>query len=438
MITTDDPVTVAELSALGAALGGLDAARASAAAGLEPRHFRHPDGQAIYAAAAQLAAAGAEITPAAVIAALGAAGKLREGMAALVRELPGHAAADPAAAARQVLDAWHLRQMRGALSEASGLAEGTDAAEAAARIRALIDAATVPPGTAQLPGPRELLDTVFDQMQDGTDPAIPTGLPELDEACGIRRRQVVIIAGRPGSGKSVLGAGIADHVATELELDVLYSSLEMDAGMLTMRRVSRAAGVPFGRLVRHQLTERDWELARQAYPVLSSAALHIDDTRRAGIPQIRARLAALERAGTPAAVHVMDYAQLAATTPAASREQEVAAFSREYRDLCGEFNVAGILLAQLNRGPEGRRGGRPEVRDLRESGALEADADAVWLLHPEPDGRPGTVDVIIGKSRFGPLTTVPLTFQGHYSRITSARAAQPPGPWSPSGLHVVK
>lgn len=422
-----DPVAVCERAVLGACVGSLDAAR-EAAGVLEPRHFRHSAYAAVFTAVTRLAAAPVPVVePAAVIAELGAGGFGDWDPAPLVYDLAGHAG-DIRHHAPLVLAAWQQRNLRAALAAAADMAEADrwDPQVTPGQIRDLIsDAATVT-GPSRLRDPAELLAGVLGSLEDGAPPALPTPYPELDELTGgWGPGQMIVVGARASIGKSLLATCMADHVGTGLDLPVLYSSPEMTERELTLRRISAAAGVPYTRLVRYQLTDGDWDRIRDVHAHLAASSLRIDDTSPVSLTQIRGRLGELARAGTPAALHVLDYLNLVQAPRAESRTQAVAAVVRGYREICREFGIPGLLLAQLNRGPEERRSRRePQLADLKETGELEQAADVVLLLHRPA---PGEMEVIVAKNRQGPTGEVTLRFEGHYGRITSQASA-----WSPS------
>lgn len=430
-----DPVTVAEVAVLAAVVSSLDAARDAIAARLEPRHFRHPHHRAVYAAVHRLATADDPVVePAAVITELGGAldGDGKPGGAAFVGSLPPGKPDTVRHYAERVRTAWQHRNLRGALAEAADLAapERWDAAATPAQIRALIDEATAP-APAELSDPAAMLQAAVDALENGADPALSTGYPELDAVTGgVRPGEVVIVAARTNVGKTLLGLCMAEHIGTELDVPVLYSSLEMRARQLQFRRLAAAARVPLSRLVAYAAQDRDWDKIGNIYPHLTASQLRIDDTPVQTMAHIDARLTQMARAGTPAAAHFLDYAQL--VLPAdlrLPREQQVAAISREYGAIAKRHNAACVMIAQLNRGPEHRRTGRPQLADLRESGSLEQDADVVILLHRDTDKDGKQTDdvwAIVAKNRYGPLETVKLNFQGWFGRIGSNVR-----PWTP-------
>ena len=282
---------------------------------------------------------------------------------------------------------------------------------------------------------------MLSRLEDAGEPGLTTGYTDLDLALGgLRPGNLIVIGGRPGHGKSLLGLCIADHVGTRLGLPVLFSSLEMLEAELTERRISATARVPLYGIVRHQVSDADWDRIHRVQDRLTETSLHVDDTSPASPAHIRGRLRAMARTGKAARLLVIDYLGYMDAPKAESRQQAVAELARAAKNIARDFNIPVILLAQLNRGPESRAEKPPRPSDLRESGEIEQSADIVILLHREdayePESpRAGEIDLVLGKNRQGPQTTVTLAFQGHYGRIVSmAREDQDPDNWSPSAM----
>ena len=432
----DDPVLGSERAVLGAVAGSLDAARQAIGCHLEARHFRHPYHAEIYAAVLRLASGPIPaVEPAAVAAELARTGALAHAdhtPAELVRGLAAYAGV-VAHHAPLVVAAWHHRNIRGALAEAADTAEapGWDPAASPGKIRDLIAAAT----SLSIPSPllphSVVLGDLLDAVDREPDPSIPTGFPELDQVIGgLVPRTQIVIAARSGVGKTLTGLAIADHVSCELGMTVLVSSLEMPGDELTARRVASVAGVPLRKLLRHQMTPTDWDRVAAVSGYLAGAQLFIDDAPRQTMAHIRARLAELDRAGTPAGLHILDHLGLVSGPRADSRQQEVAALTEEHRLIGRELNIPVITLHQLNRGPELRKDPTPKLSDLRESGAVEQTADIVLLLHREDRDSPD-LRVIVAKNRRGPMDTVLLGFQGHLARVSSKTAGRS---WTPTTI----
>lgn len=302
------------------------------------------------------------------------------------------------------------------------------------QIRTMVEDATAFAAPEVLRPNSETVTEILDSLESATDPGLPTGYLDLDDAIGgLRPGELIVIGARPGSGKTLAALCIADHVGTRLGLPVLFASLEMTEEELTQRRIAAAAKVPLHHIVRHQVSDFEWGLIQRAHDRLMDTSLYIDDTSQASFTHIRSRLRAMDRAGHPAQLLVIDYLGFLAAPRAESRQQAVAELARGAKGVAREFAIPVLLLAQLNRGPESRHDKRPVSSDLRESGEVEQSADIVILLHREDiyereSPRAGEIDFLITKNRQGPQTTVTLAFQGHYGRIVDMSPA-----WSPSG-----
>jgi replicative DNA helicase len=301
-------------------------------------------------------------------------------------------------------------------------------------IRKRVEDATAYAGSTALRPQSEIVLEVLEAVEQGIDPGLSTGYPDLDDAIGgLRPGELIVIGARPGVGKSVLGMCVADHVSTRLGLPVLFASLEMRQEELTHRRIAATATVPLTHLTRHTVTDADWNQISRAQDRLTASQLRVDDTPGVSLAQVRGQLRGMYRTGCAARLLVGDYLGIFAAPKADSRQQAVAELARGFKLIAREFGIPVILLAQLNRSLETRSDKRPVMSDLRESGEVEAAADIVILLHREdayePESpRAGEIDLIVSKNRQGALTTVTLTFQGHYGRIVSLG----PECWSPS------
>lgn len=243
--------------------------------------------------------------------------------------------------------------------------------------------------------------------------------------------QLIVIAGRPAMGKSVVGLDVVRRAAAE-EQRVLLVSLEMSQAEISARYLAAAARVPL--TVVRQMREHPEAVSREDYARMAEVAgqiaqlddlVRVIDPAAAGaytVAALRRQLAALRRLDTPVDLAVVDYLQL--LTPARrgeNRQTEVAEMTRALKLLSLETGIPIVVVAQLNRQPEQRADKRPQLGDLRESGAVEQDADVVILLHREDaydpkSPRAGEMDLIVAKHRNGPTGTVTVAFQGHYSR----------------------
>lgn len=252
---------------------------------------------------------------------------------------------------------------------------------------------------------------------------VPTGFADLDQLTnGLHSGQMLIVAARPAIGKSTLGLDIARSASIKHGLTSVIFSLEMSRNEITMRLLSAEAKVPLHHMRAGQMTDDDWNRIARSTGEVSNAPLYIDDSPNMTMMEIRAKCRRLKQRNDLKLV-ILDYLQLMTSgKKVESRQQEVSEFSRALKLLAKELEVPVIAIAQLNRGPEQRNDKKPMLSDLRESGSLEQDADAVILLHREDayekeSPRAGEADLILAKHRNGPTATITVAFQGHYSRF---------------------
>jgi len=253
---------------------------------------------------------------------------------------------------------------------------------------------------------------------------IKTGFADLDKLTGgLRPGQLIVIAGRPGMGKSTIALDIARHVAIHSNRVVEFCSYEMSNQELFDRALSAQAQVPLQHIRTGDLTEDDWIRIGRAIGPMSEARLFLRD-KTLTIKEIHDRCAGRRKSHGLNLV-IVDYLQLIpADKRSSSREQDVAGISRALKALARDLNVPVIAVAQLNRKAADRIDKRPQLNDLRESGAIENDADLVILVHREdyyePEtSRAGEADLIVAKHRNGPTDTVVVAAQLHYARFCS-------------------
>ena len=245
--------------------------------------------------------------------------------------------------------------------------------------------------------------------------SVQTQFSSLNEKLmgGLHATDLVIVAGRPSMGKTSLAVNIAQYVAVEEKFPVAIFSLEMGKEQLATRMLSSQARIDQTKVRRATLKREDWNVLIDASNVISEAPLYIDDTPGISPMEIRAklrRLATKEELG----LVVIDYMQLmSSSTRNNSREQEISEISRGLKAIAKEFNVPVMALSQLNRKVEGREDKRPMMSELRESGAIEQDADIIFFIyrdefyHPNSSDK-GCAELIIAKHRNGPTGTVKL------------------------------
>lgn len=261
---------------------------------------------------------------------------------------------------------------------------------------------------------------------------VPTDFIEFDELTGgLHGGQMIVIAARPGVGKSTLALDIARSASIHHQMTTVFFSLEMSRTELAMRILSAEGKISMGRLKKGDLDTEGWTNLATLQGRIDSAPLFIDDSPNMTLMEIRAKCRRLKQRNDLKLV-VLDYLQLMSSgKKVESRQQEVSEFSRSLKLLAKELDVPVIALSQLNRGSEQRTDKRPMVSDLRESGSIEQDADMVILLHREdmynPDSqRVGEADMIIAKHRGGPTRTIPLAFSGKFSRFNNMANEAPP------------
>ncbi len=258
---------------------------------------------------------------------------------------------------------------------------------------------------------------------------VPTGFVDLDALTnGLHPGQLVVIAGRPGLGKSTMGLDVARCAAVKHGLPSVIFSLEMSKTEITMRLLSAEARVPLHHMRSGTMTDDDWARLARRMGEVAEAPLYIDDSPNLTMMEIRAKARRLRQRHNLQLV-VVDYLQLmTANRRVESRQQEVSELSRSLKLLAKELEVPVIAMSQLNRGAEQRTDKKPQLSDLRESGSIEQDSDVVILLHREDayekeSPRAGEADFIVAKHRNGPTATITVAFQGHYSRFVDMNPA---------------
>jgi replicative DNA helicase len=264
---------------------------------------------------------------------------------------------------------------------------------------------------------------------------VPTGFTDLDEMMsGLQASDLIIIAARPSMGKTSLALNIVQHVGTKTGKTVGVFSLEMSKEQLFLRLLTSEARIDAHRLRRGFMGERDWGRLSQAIGTLSEAKIYIDDTPSIGVLEMRAKCRRLESERGLDLV-VVDYIQLMQGRGRfENRTLELASISRALKGLAKELDVPIVVLSQLSRAPEARAGHRPQLSDLRESGALEQDADVVLFIYREdlylekgqpPSENEGVAELIIGKQRNGPTGVVRLAFLREFTRFENLAVASP-------------
>lgn len=254
---------------------------------------------------------------------------------------------------------------------------------------------------------------------------VPTGYEKIDDmTSGFQKSDLIIIAGRPSMGKTAFALNIAQYAALEAAVPVAVFSLEMSKEQLAFRMLSAEARVDSQRIRRGFLGETDWPKLIAAASRLSEAPIYIDDTPAITVLEMKAKARRL-KAEVDLGLVVLDYLQLMRSSGYKdSREQEISDISRSLKALAKELNVPVVALSQLNRKLEDRQNKRPQMADLRDSGAIEQDADVIAFIYrdevydkSEENPEKGMAEIIIGKQRNGPTGMIKLAFLDKYTRF---------------------
>jgi len=254
---------------------------------------------------------------------------------------------------------------------------------------------------------------------------VPTGYEKIDDmTSGFQKSDLIIIAGRPSMGKTAFALNIAQYAALEAGIPVAIFSLEMSKEQLAIRMLSAEARVDSQRIRRGFLGETDWPKLIAAASRLSEAPVYIDDTPAITVLEMKAKARRL-KADVDLGLILLDYLQLMRSSGyKESREQEISEISRSLKALAKELNVPVVALSQLNRKVEDRQNKRPQMADLRDSGAIEQDADVIAFIYrdevydkSEENPEKGMAEIIVGKQRNGPTGMVKLAFQEKFTRF---------------------
>lgn len=272
-----------------------------------------------------------------------------------------------------------------------------------------------------LPATVDRLDLLSNS--DGDVTGLSTGFTELDRmTAGLQRGDLVIVAGRPSMGKTSLAMNMAENAAIGSGQAVAIFSMEMPAEQLAFRMIGSIGRVNQSHLRTGNFSDEDWSRINSAVTIMSQAPIFIDDTPALTPSEVRARARRLKREHNLGLI-VVDYLQLMQVSGTKeNRATEISEISRSLKALAKELEVPVIALSQLNRGVEQRTDKRPVMSDLRESGAIEQDADIIIFIYREEvydkeTHRKGIADIIIAKQRNGPVGEVPLTFLGEYTKF---------------------
>jgi replicative DNA helicase len=354
-----------------------------------------------------------------------------EYLATLTNETPG--AANARAYAKILRERSTLRSLINAGNEITGSAFATDGRAASELVdeaeRLVFEIAEMGSrGRAGFQSLKQILPTAVDRIDllhqsDGDITGIPSGFSEFDKlTAGLQPGDLVVIAGRPSMGKTTFAVNIAENAAIGARVPTAIFSMEMPSEQLAFRMISSLGRVDQTHLRTGRFPDEDWSRINTAVQLMSDAPIYIDDTPGLSPTEIRARARRLKREADLGLI-VIDYLQLMqvhGTTE--NRATEISEISRSLKALAKELRVPIIALSQLNRSVEQRQDKRPVMSDLRESGAIEQDADLIIFIYREevykPDTpRKGIADISIAKQRNGPIGDFPLTFVGRFTKF---------------------
>jgi replicative DNA helicase len=268
------------------------------------------------------------------------------------------------------------------------------------------------------------LDELHKNPQSVT--GVASGFADLDDmTAGLQPSDLIIVAGRPSMGKTAFALNIAENVGVDQRLPVLIFSMEMGAGQIATRLLGSVARVDAQRLRTGRLENSDWDRLGLALGKLNEAPIHIDETPALNALELRSRARRLWRQyGNQLGLVVVDYIQLMSAVDSGSenRATEISEISRSMKAMAKELHVPVVALSQLNRSLEQRPNKRPVMSDLRESGAIEQDADVILFIYRDEvynkdSPSAGIAEIIIGKQRNGPIGTVDLAFLGRHTRF---------------------
>ena len=276
------------------------------------------------------------------------------------------------------------------------------------------------------------IDELYNRQGGSDITGIATGFIDLDkQTSGLQKGDLVIVAGRPSMGKTALALNIAENVALVEGLPVVVFSMEMSGTQLASRLLGSVGRVDQSRMRTGKLQDDEWPRVTDAIARLSNTQILIDETGSLSSLELRARARRIARnfGGTLGLV-VVDYLQLMSGSGSENRATEISEISRSLKSLAKELQCPVVALSQLNRGLEQRPNKRPIMSDLRESGAIEQDADLIMFIyrdevyHPDTTTDKGVAEIIIGKQRNGPIGTVRLSWQGPYTKFDNLAMGQ--------------
>lgn len=409
---------------------------------VQARDFHNPDNRLIFAGMARLSEAGKPLDIITVSEALDADGDLeRVGgiahLAELARQTPG--TSNLLTYAQIIRERSTLRQLirtAQTVAEKGYTPDGRSSDELLAEAEKLFaDIAEQRPAEGGLEPINPLLRSTLQRidelaLSDSHITGLDTGYYELNEKTGgLQKSDLVIVAARPSMGKTAFAMNLAEHALLHQNKPVIVFSMEMPAESVILRMLSSVGRIDQTHVRNGKLDQDEWDKLTIAVKKLKDRPLFIDDSPGLSPAEMRARVRRLHREHGDIALIMVDYLQLM-RVPGNNegRTAEVSEISRSLKAVAREFNCPVVALSQLNRSVDGRPNKRPNNSDLRESGAIEQDADVILFLYRdeyynEDSADKGTAEVIIGKQRNGPIGTCRLAFQGRFTRFDNLARA---------------
>lgn len=398
---------------------------------VKPSDFYHPAHEKIWRAAVRTHEAGNPVNPMTVRGALVAEDPRRDIDPVTLIDLVGSAPVTAqgewyatqvteAAGRRRVVAAGH-RLIQFGESETTPLSEVRD------RARQEVDKATASDDRSVSVRVADVLPDVIDIAEHGDrSPALPTGWADVDRIItGLAPGRLVVVGARPGVGKSVMGTNLALEFAHRHKHAVLVASIEMPRNEVVQRLVAAHARVNLTGLSTGDVSEAHWSQIRRLYGEIEALPITIEDGAIQSVTSVRAAAREIERERGDLALIVVDYLQLMKPSDSrVNRSEQIGEISRGLKVLARETGACVVAMAQVNREGTKHTDGRPRMTDLRESGAIEADADQVILLHRPSEETP-EIEVIVDKNRWGPKGVATLHIQGHYARLAGTTWAPP-------------
>ena len=413
---------------------------------LRQEHFYRADHRMIFATITGMIAAGKPADVLTVYEALNAAGSAEEAgglpyLNTLAQNTPG--AANIRHYAEIVTERWQRRELLEATNRIAAMLErprGLMSAEIAAQAQSLFEPVTLGQSREPLAPGDVLLEIVqeISRQEEGGEPRVtPTGLTAIDEKLGggVHGSELIVAAGRPSMGKTAFALCIAGNVA-QAGKPVLFFSMEMSARALHQRNIARIGSIPLGKVLNgasfNGNEDEDWARFTHAVSVLNDMPLYIDETPSLTLAQIVARSRAMKRKHGLGLI-VVDYLGLMTGATEERQDLRIGSYSAGLKALAKRLDVPVLVLAQLNRSVEQRPNKRPGMADLRDSGAIEQDADVVMMLYRDefydPDSADrGTAEVIVAKQRNGETGPVRLAFSGVHQRFADLEPGYRPVP----------